>query len=43
MKSIATTNERARQTLRKMQKNASSGYVFQVSDDGERKGCCCYR
>lgn len=37
MKSIATTNERARQTLRKMQKHASSGYVFQVSDDGKEK------
>ena len=37
MKSIATTNERACQTLRKMQKNASSGYVFQVSDDGKEK------
>lgn len=37
MKSIATTNERARQVLRKMQKHASSGYVFQVSDDGKEK------
>ena len=37
MKTIATTNERARQTLRKMQKRASSGYVFQVSDDGKEK------
>ena len=37
MKSIATTNERARKVLRKMQKNASSGYVFQVSDDGKEK------
>ena len=37
MKTIATTNERARQVLRKMQKNASSGYVFQVSDDGKEK------
>ena len=37
MKTIATTNERARQTLRKMQKHASSGYVFQVSDDGKEK------
>ena len=37
MKTIATTNERARQVLRKMQKHASSGYVFQVSDDGEEK------
>lgn len=37
MKSIATTNERARQTLRKMQKHAHSGYVFQVSDDGKEK------
>lgn len=37
MKSIATTNERARQAIRKMQKNASSGYVFQVSDDGKEK------
>lgn len=37
MKTIATTNERARQALRKMQKHASSGYVFQVSDDGKEK------
>lgn len=37
MKSMATTNERACQTLRKMQKHASSGYVFQVSDDGKEK------
>lgn len=37
MKSIATTNERARQVLRKMQKHASSGYIFQVSDDGKEK------
>ena len=37
MKTIATTNERARKVLRKMQKNASSGYVFQVSDDGKEK------
>lgn len=37
MKSIATTNERACQTLRKMQKHAFSGYVFQVSDDGKEK------
>lgn len=37
MKTIATTNERARQALRKMQKRASSGYVFQVSDDGKEK------
>lgn len=37
MKTIATTNERARQVLRKMQKHASSGYVFQVSDDGKEK------
>lgn len=37
MKTIAATNERARQTLRKMQKHASSGYVFQVSDDGKEK------
>ena len=37
MKTIDTTNERARQTLRKMQKRASSGYVFQVSDDGKEK------
>ena len=37
MKSIATTNESARQTIRKMQKHASSGYVFQVSDDGKEK------
>lgn len=37
MKSIATTNERARQAIRKMQKHASSGYVFQVSDDGKEK------
>lgn len=37
MKTIATTNERARQVLRKMQKNVSSGYVFQVSDDGKEK------
>ena len=37
MKTIATTNERARQTLRKMQKHASSGYVFQVSNDGKEK------
>lgn len=37
MKTIATTNERARRVLRKMQKHASSGYVFQVSDDGKEK------
>lgn len=37
MKTIAATNERARQTLREMQKHASSGYVFQVSDDGKEK------
>lgn len=37
MKSIATTNERARQAIRKMQKHASSGYVFQVSNDGKEK------
>lgn len=37
MKTIAATNERARKVLRKMQKNASSGYVFQVSDDGKEK------
>lgn len=37
MKTIATTNERARQTLRKMQKHASRGCVFQVSDDGKEK------
>ena len=37
MKTIATTNERARQAIRKMQKHASSGYVFQVSDDGKEK------
>ena len=37
MKTIATTNERARKVLRKMQKHASSGYVFQVSDDGKEK------
>lgn len=37
MKTIATTNERARQAIRKMQKRASSGYVFQVSDDGKEK------
>lgn len=37
MKTIATTNERARKVLRKMQKNAPSGYVFQVSDDGKEK------
>lgn len=37
MKTIATTNERARQVLRNMQKHASSGYVFQVSDDGKEK------
>lgn len=37
MRNIATTNERTRQALRKMQKHASSGYVFQVSDDGKEK------
>ena len=37
MKSIITTNDRGRQVLRKMQKHASSGYVFQVSDDGKEK------
>lgn len=37
MKTIATTNERARRVLRKMQKHASSGYVFQVSNDGKEK------
>lgn len=37
MKTIATTNERVRQVLRNMQKHASSGYVFQVSDDGKEK------
>lgn len=37
MRSIATTNERARQAIRKMQKHASSGYVFQVSNDGKEK------
>lgn len=35
MRSIATTNERARQAIRKMQKHASSGYVSQVSNDGK--------
>lgn len=35
MRSIATTNERARQAIRKIQKHASSGYVFQVSNDGK--------
>ena len=37
MRSIATTNERARQAIRKMQKHASSGYVFQVSNDEKEK------
>ena len=37
MKTIATTNERASQALRKMQWHASSGYVFQVSNDGKEK------
>ena len=37
MKTIATTNERARQALRKMQKRASSGDIFQVSNDGKEK------
>ena len=37
MKTIVTTNEHARQTLRKMQKHASSGYVFQVNNDGKEK------
>lgn len=37
MKTIATTNERASQALRKMQWHSSSGYVFQVSDDGKEK------
>lgn len=37
MKSIIATNDRGRQVLRKMQKHASSGYVFQVSNDGKEK------
>lgn len=37
MKTIATTNERARRVLRKMQKHASSGYVFQVRNNGKEK------